>query len=70
MNTSGDKMKTAWRIIKKETAKTKEANKILKLQLEGRNINNPKEIVSAFNNYFISIDENWVTENLNKRETI
>jgi hypothetical protein len=38
--------------------------------LEGRNINNPKEIVSAFNNYFISIDENWVTENLNKRETI
>jgi hypothetical protein len=42
---------TAWRIIKKETAKTKEADKILQLQLEGRNINNPKEIASAFNNY-------------------
>lgn len=58
MNACDDKVKTAWRIIKKETAKTKEADKILKLQLEGININNPNEIVSAFNNYFTSIDEN------------
>jgi hypothetical protein len=40
------------------------------LQLEGRNINNPKEIASVFNNCFTSIAENWVTENPNKRETI
>jgi hypothetical protein len=52
MNTSDNKVKTAWRVIKKETAITKEANKILQLQLEGRNINNPKETASAFSNYF------------------
>lgn len=55
MNTS-DKVETAWRIIKNETAKTKETDKIL--QLEGRNLNNPKEIASAFNNYLTSIAEN------------
>jgi hypothetical protein len=58
MNTSEKKVKTACRIIKKETAKTKEADKILQLQLEGRNINNPKEIASVFNNCFTSIAEN------------
>jgi len=58
MNTSDKKVKTASRIIKKETAKTKEADKILQFQLEGRNINNPKKIASVFNNYFTSIAEN------------
>jgi len=58
MNSSDKKVKTASRVVKKETAKTKEAYKFLQFQLEGRNINNPKEIASVFNNYFTSIAEN------------
>jgi hypothetical protein len=43
-------VKTALRIIKKEPAKPNELDKILQLKLERRNINNPKDTASAFNN--------------------
>jgi hypothetical protein len=50
MNTSYNKVKTASRIIKKVPSKSIETGKILQLKLERRNINNPKDIASAFNN--------------------
>jgi hypothetical protein len=53
-----NKNKTIWDIVKLETNKTENTDKINTLNIEGTSINNRQEIENIFNKYFVSVAKN------------
>jgi hypothetical protein len=56
------KIQTTRRINKKETAENQETDNITQIQLGKSKINNPNEIVNAFNTHFITVAEKLAKE--------
>jgi hypothetical protein len=70
INKSENKIQTTWKIIKKQIAKNQGIDNIPQIQLRNNEINNPTEILHAFNEYFITTAERLTTVNSAKREAI
>jgi hypothetical protein len=62
---SNNKIKTTWGIVKVESGKKTVNNDAQSLNIEGKSINNPQTIASAFNEHFLSLVEKTYSNNNN-----
>jgi hypothetical protein len=70
INKSENKIKTTWKIIKKETGKTQVLETNFQLKFEGKNTKNQNEVAYDCTKLFLSLAENLMTDHPNQYEVI
>lgn len=69
INTSGNKSKVMWDLIKEELRNQKKEIRNIELNVNGAKIQDPKVIANVFNDYYTSIAHNILSSNLLPRNS-
>jgi hypothetical protein len=69
INTSRNKSKAMWELMKEEFSNQKKETRNIELNVNGINIQDPKVIANVFDDYYSSIAHNILSSNLLPRNT-